>query len=404
VSEHGRSVVRFLWRVLVVLASITTAACRATDPAAARRGGSPPQPVRNAETLFDAVDSVVVRAICDSAFPAAQLSIGTKDSILHSRCFGRYTYEQDSRPVTPSTLFDLASLTKVVATTSAVMKLVEDGRLKLDDPVGNFIPAFTRGEKQAVTLRHLLTHRSGLPPFRRFYDFCLDAVAALDSVYATPLVARPGDTTIYSDLGMIVLGKVVEHAAGMPLDAYFDREFLRPLRMGSTMFNPPAGVRFSVAPTELDTTWRHGLVWGVVHDENAAFLGGVSGHAGLFSNAEDLSKFVQMLLGGGASRGVRLLRPETVKLFLSPVAGADRLLGWDRKSPQGSSAGELFSARSFGHTGFTGTSIWVDPERDLFVIFLTNRVYPTRANMRISAVRRELHDAVARAVDRSVGK
>jgi CubicO group peptidase (beta-lactamase class C family) len=395
--------VRFLWRVLIVLASISTAACRATDPAAAWRGEGAP-PARNAETLFDAVDSVVVRAIRDSAFPGAQLSIGTAEGILHSQCFGRYTYDQHSPPVTPSTLFDLASLTKVVVTTSAVMRLVEVGRLKLDDPVGKFIPAFARGEKQSVTLRHLLTHRGGLPPFRRFYDFCPNALAALDSVYATPLVARPGDTTIYSDLGMIVLGKVVELASGMPLDAYFDREFLRPLRMRNTMFNPPASLRLSVAPTELDTTWRHGLVWGAVHDENAAFLGGVSGHAGLFSTAEDLSRFMQMLLCGGAAGRIRLLRPETVELFLSPVAGVDRLLGWDRKSPQGSSAGELFSARSFGHTGFTGTSIWVDPERDLFVVFLTNRVYPTRVNMRISAVRRELHDAVVRAVDRSAGK
>jgi CubicO group peptidase (beta-lactamase class C family) len=347
-----------------------------------------------------ALDDILVEAIRDSAFPGAQAVIVSRGAIVYARSFGTYTYDRASREVTSPTMFDLASLTKVIATTPAVMKLVDEGRLRLDDSVGSYLPAFREGEKSSITLRHLLLHRSGFPPFRRFFQFCKNAEEMLDSVFATPLIARPGDSTVYSDLGMITLGKVVEAVTQETLSEFVRREFYEPLGMRSTMFAPPPALLSRIAPTEIDTLWRKALVHGSVHDENAALLGGVSGHAGLFSTAADLAAFVQMLLNGGVYGGRRLLSAEVVRQFTRDHAeGQERCLGWDRKSPTGSSAGELFSETSFGHTGFTGTSIWIDPDRELGVVLLTNRVHPTRANSKLFRVRPAFHDAVVRALN-----
>jgi beta-glucosidase-like glycosyl hydrolase/CubicO group peptidase (beta-lactamase class C family) len=357
--------------------------------------GYPPAALRS-------IEDVVIGAIRDSAFPGGQVVVVKNGSIVEARSFGTYTYEPGSRELTMNSMFDLASLTKVIATTAAVMKLVDDGRLHLDDPVGRYLPQFSRGAKGEITVRHLLTHRGGFPPFRKFYELCSTPEAALDSVLASPLVAHPGDTTIYSDIGMMTLGKVVERIVGLPLAEYVSREYYDPLGMSNTMFNPPQSLQPRIAPTEIDTVWRKRLVHGTVHDENAALLGGVSGHAGLFSSAMDLAKFMQMLLNRGSYGGRQYLSPSTVDTFLSARGPGQRFLGWDFKSPTGSSAGDLFSDRSYGHTGFTGTSIWVDPQRELFVVFLTNRVYPTRANTKIYGVRRALHDAVIRALETPV--
>ena len=251
-----------------------------------------------------------------------------------------------------------------------------------------------------MTLRHLLLHRSGFPPFRRFFLFCHNAEEMLDSVFATPLIAPPGDTTVYSDLGMITMGKVVEAVTHMPLSDFVRKEFYEPLGMTSTMFVPPPTLLPRIVPTEVDTLWRKTLVHGSVHDENAALLGGVSGHAGLFSTARDLAIFVQMLLNEGVYGGRRYLSSDIVRTFTRVrPPGQDRYLGWDAKSPHGSSAGDLFSPSSFGHTGFTGTSVWVDPERQLGVILLTNRVHPTRANTKLFSVRPAFHNAVVRALE-----
>jgi CubicO group peptidase (beta-lactamase class C family) len=219
-------------------------------------------------------------------------------------------------------------------------------------------------------------------------------------VFATPLVATPGDTTIYSDLGMITMGKVIEKVAGTSLDVYLEETFFGPLGMNSTMYNPPKKLLGRIAPTEIDTLWRKALVRGQVHDENAALLGGVSGHAGLFSTSSDLALLLQMLLNKGTYAGRRYLSGKTIEEFTQTrQAQGERYLGWGNYTPDNSSAGKLFSASSFGHTGFTGTSVWVDPERGLFVILLTNRVYPTRANLRIARVRPAVHDAVVRALE-----
>jgi beta-glucosidase-like glycosyl hydrolase/CubicO group peptidase (beta-lactamase class C family) len=345
------------------------------------------------------LDRIITTAIRDSAFPAAQLLVLRDGKIAYNQPFGTYTYDPASGPIDNASLFDLASVSKVIGTTTAVMKLIDARKLLLDDYASKYLPHLAAGSKAKITIRHLLTHRAGFPPFKRFFLMCDSAAEALDSVYATELVAEPGDTTIYSDIGMITMGKILERVSGMSQAVLLENEFFGPLGMKNTMYNPPRVLWERVVPTEIDTLWRKALVRGIVHDENAALLGGVAGHAGLFSTASDLAVYVQMLLNHGTYGGVRYLAEGTVVEFTGAhVDGQDRYLGWDMKSPTGSSAGTLFSPSSFGHTGFTGTSIWVDPERKLAVILLTNRVHPTRANQKLSHVRPAVHDAVVRAL------
>ncbi len=341
------------------------------------------------------VESIVYAGMSDSAFSAAQLAIVKDGELVLDKSYGKYSYAAGSREINGNALFDMASVTKVVSTTSAVMKLYEDGRLRLDDPVSKFLPQFSGGAKGKITIRHLLLHRGGFPPFRKFWEFCATSAAMVDSVFATPLVAAPGDSTIYSDLGFITLGKVVEKLTGRTLSEFVQKEFFVPLGMRNTMYQVPLDLRSRAVATEYDSVWRRRLVQGTVHDENAEFLGGVSGHAGLFSTAGDLAVFVQMLINGGVYNGRRFLQDSTIAAFVGTRReGQERWLGWDMKSPKGSSAGRLFSASSFGHTGFTGTSIWVDPERRLGVIFLTNRVHPTRASTKLFRIRPVLHDTI----------
>jgi beta-N-acetylhexosaminidase len=355
----------------------------------------------NPEAL-NQVDSVVIAAIRDSAFPGAEVAIVKNQILAYDKTFGKFTYDADSRRVDEETMYDLASVTKVVSTTAAAMKLYDEHRLGLQDSLARYLPQLRGKPKGAITIRQLLLHRGGFPPFRKLYGMGLSPAAAFDTILATPLVAKPGDSTVYSDLSMITLGKVVEAITGSPLDVFVKREFYGPLGMTHTMYNPGEALWPNIAPTELDTVWRKRLVQGTVHDESAAVLGGVSGNAGLFSTASDLAIFVQMLLNKGTYAGRRFLSAETVDEFIATKEpGQERWLGWDMKSGERSSAGKYFSTSSFGHTGFTGTSIWVDPQRNLAVIFLTNRVYPTRADLHILKVRPQLHDAVIRALTSS---
>jgi beta-N-acetylhexosaminidase len=346
-----------------------------------------------------ALDTIMEKAIRDSAFPGAQVAVVKDGIIAYSRSFGTQTYDPSSRPIDQTTLFDLASVSKVIGTTTAAMKLFDQGKLSLDDNVSNYLPQFAEGKKAQITIRHLLTHRAGFPPFKRFFLMCKTAGEALDSVLASELLWSPGDTTVYSDIGMIAMGKVIEKIAGMRQDEFLEKEFYGPLGMKHTMYNPPREIWDHVVPTEIDTLWRKMLVRGVVHDENACLLGGVAGHAGLFSTASDIAILTQLLLNKGTYAGVRYLSATTIETFTAkPLLGEDRFIGWDMKSPTGSSAGALFSPSSFGHTGFTGTSVWVDPVRRISQIILTNRVYPTRANLKISRVRPAVADAVIRAI------
>ena len=336
-----------------------------------------------------------LRSQVDTAFPGAVIAVGRRDSLLLLAPIGHYAVD-DPRPVSVETIYDLASLTKVVGLTTACMILVDQQRLDLDTPVQRYVPAFQGTDKERVTIRHLLTHSSGLPAWRPLYRDAATREEALALVDTTPLLRQPGDTFVYSDLGAIVLTQVVEAITGTRLDAYLDTALFRPLGMTSTRFLPPASWRSRIAPTENDSTFRHRILRGEVHDENAGRLDGVSGHAGLFSSAPDLARFAQRI----ASADLRRLAPSVVQAFtrrqnLPP--GSSRALGWDTPS-QNSSAGTRLGPNAFGHTGFTGTSIWIDPDRDLFIILLTNRVNPTRANTRILQVRRRVADLVVEAL------
>jgi CubicO group peptidase (beta-lactamase class C family) len=339
-------------------------------------------------------------SVAQHAFPGGVVAVGRRDTVLFLRAFGRLDYEGGA-PVTVRTAYDLASLTKVVGLTTAAMILVDEGKLDLDAPVTRYVPAFAGGG-DSVTVRHLLTHSSGLPAWKPFFQQVRSRKQMFALVNAEPLEAAPGARMAYSDLGAMLLTQVVESLAGQRLDRFLDTRYLPPKRWLARL-----------APTEIDTTWRHRLVRGEVHDENAASMGGVSGHAGLFSTATDLARFVQFLMRGGqadertsapghrrtGAPAPQLVKAATIALFtrVDRPGFSSRALGWDTPS-ENSSAGSRLSARAFGHTGFTGTSIWVDPEQDLFVILLTNRVNPTRENNAIRDVRRQVAELAVAAV------
>jgi CubicO group peptidase (beta-lactamase class C family) len=355
---------------------------------------------------FDPVVAYL-RTQVDSAFPGAVIAVGRHDTVLLLTAVGHYG-AGDTRPVTPQTIYDLASLTKVIGLTTAVMMLVDSGKLDLDAPVQKYVPAFQGGGpgKERVTIRNLLTHSSGLPAWRPLFAESSTREGAFALVDTTALLRQPGDTFIYSDLGAIALTQAVEAITGQRLDAFLDARLFGPLAMGSTRYLPPETWRTRIAPTENDTAFRHRMLHGEVHDENAGRLGGVSGHAGLFSSAPDLARFAQWLLDsrippGRPAGGIGAFLPHDVVVEFTRrqqiPPGSSRALGWDTPS-ENSSAGTKLGPRAFGHTGFTGTSIWIDPDRDLFIILLSNRVNPTRANTRILQVRRRVADLVVDAV------
>jgi serine-type D-Ala-D-Ala carboxypeptidase len=347
--------------------------------------------------LHDTLRAVLERARADSAFPGAFAAVGNRNGVLAMHGVGALDWKPSPRP-DEHTLWDLASLTKVVGMTTAMMQLVEQGKVDLDAPVQRYLPRFTGPGKDAVRVRHLLTHSSGLPSWRAIYKEATSPDAALALVYATPLDTAPGVRYVYSDLGAILLGQIVERVSGEALDRYLEGHVFRPLGMTETMYRPPAALRERIAPTEVDP-WRQRHLRGEVHDENAFALGGVSGHAGLFSSGHDMARFARMLLGGGQLGGVRVVPAATLRRFTEPqdTAVSRRGLGWETATGD-NSGGHRLSSRAFGHTGFTGTSLWVDPERDVFIILLTNRVNPTRENRKIGAVRVRLADAVMAAL------
>jgi CubicO group peptidase (beta-lactamase class C family) len=333
-----------------------------------------------------------VQTQVDSAFPGAVVAVGRHGRLALLAAVGHYGID-DPRPVTPETIYDLASLTKVIGLTTVCMLLVDEGRLDLDAAVQRYLPEFAGPNKDRVTIRHLLTHSSGLPAWRPLWREAHDRESALALVDTTPLDTIPGTRFVYSDLGAITLMQVVERITGERIDRSLERRVFVPLGMTATRYLPPSSWRDRIAPTENDTAFRHRVLRGEVHDENAGRMGGVSGHAGLFSDAPDLARFAEWLLEQRREKTeVQLF---TRRQDLPP--GSSRALGWDTPS-QPSSAGTKLSAQAFGHTGFTGTSIWIDPERDLFIILLTNRVHPTRANLKILQVRPRVADLVVDAL------
>ncbi len=360
------------------------------------------------ETLLRA-RAILESAVAARAFPGAVLAAGVRGG-LAILPVGRLSYSADAPEVSADTIYDLASLTKAVATTTAAMLLQDRGLLELDRPAAfylhDFVPPYdlaldpfwaARGE---VTVRHLLAHTSGLPAYEKFFVRAREKSHVLDEALALPLEEIPGRKTIYSDVGFILLGEILERVSQQRLDEFCGKEIFAPLGMRQTGFNPPRELWERIAPTEEDAAFRKRLVRGEVHDENAWVMGGVAGHAGLFGTAGDLASFCRMLLSSGPAGETPLILPATIQEFTRawPAAeGSPRGLGWD-KPGEPPSCGRHFSAASYGHLGFTGTSLWIDPEKSLFVILLTNRIHPTRSNEALRQVRPAVHDAVAEAL------
>jgi len=363
-----------------------------------------PVDVRGEEQLRPAYD-VIEKAIADKAFPGATLAVGHGGKVAIA-AFGKLSYDAKAAATLTNTMYDIASLTKVVATTTLVAKLAEGDfpvRLDLDTKIERYLPEWASGPnaewRQRVTVRHLLTHTSGLPAFKEYWRTSKSKQDTLGKIFAEPLAYEPGTKEIYSDLGIILMAEIIERLTGRTLDDLAKNFIFSPLGMKDTTFRPAKKLWPQIAPTEIDNNFRHRLVQGEVHDENAYAIGGVSGHAGLFSTAPDLAAFCQMLLNGGVYAHQRILRHATVAQFTAPqqLSNGARTLGWAVPT-EGGSSGHFLSAHSFGHTGFTGTSIWIDPDRQLFVVLLTNRLHPTRENMKIAQVRPALHDAVMQAL------
>ncbi len=343
------------------------------------------------------VSSVLDRAARDSAFPGAFAVVGTHSGILYARGVGHLDWSPSPVP-DDRTMWDLASLTKVIALTSAMEILVHEGKIDLDAPVQRYIPEWTGRWKELVTVRQLLTHSAGMPSWRPLYKEATSATDALRLVIETPLDTMPGVRMVYSDLGAILLGQIVTRVTQTSFDEFVNARVFKPLAMRDTRFRPPAALRSRIAPTEIDP-WRQRQLRGEVHDENAFALGGISSHAGLFSTGADLARLARMYLNHGMLDGVRVLDSATIARFTAVQDSklSFRALGWEKASG-GNSGGHLMSSEAFGHTGFTGTSIWIDPANDVFVVLLTNRVNPTRENRKIGDVRIALADTVMRVI------
>jgi CubicO group peptidase (beta-lactamase class C family) len=367
------------------------------------------------DQAFRSAFSIVEEAIAARAFPGASVAVTHRGQVVAHRAFGRFTYESSSAAnpaVCVDTPFDIASLTKVVATTTMAMLLYERGMLDLEEPIAGVVPEFVSGMSAAdcdlrrrdVTFHMLLGHSSGLAAHEKFFLKTGTGEELLRAAFNTPLTADPGSRAEYSDIGFIILGAALERLAGESLDTFCQREIFGPVGMSTTMFNPAPELRSQIPPTadERETAggsnFRNRMIQGEVQDENASVLGGVAGHAGVFSTAEDLARFANAMLNGGRP----ILRPETVALFTrreSGPAGTTHALGWDTPSSP-SQSGKYFSPGSFGHLGYTGTSLWIDPVRQLSITLLTNRTWHDCSNQAIKQVRPRFYDAIVQAVDK----
>ncbi len=365
-------------------------------------GGLPaksPDAVGMSASRLESIDRVVQRGITAGGYPGAAVVVGRKGAAVWERGFGKLSWESSSPAVdAENTIYDIASLSKVVGTTTAIMVLYDEKKVDLDAPVFRYVPAFSGGLKDQVTVRDLLTHRSGLPAGRDLWRIAHSPQEARDLVISTPLEYAPNTGYIYSDLGADILGMIVESVSGQRLDVFLKQRVFGPLGMHDTFYRPADSVRYRVAPTEVHPPRGYPLQ-GEVHDENAYALGGIAGHAGLFSTAADLSVFAQMMLNGGSYDGTQIISDSTVALFTRRTAG-HRALGWDTADGDYGS-GRYLTERAYGHTGYTGTSMWIDPDREMFVVLLTNRVHAAKADRPakvIADVRSDLSDAAVLAV------
>ena len=363
-----------------------------------------------APSRFGAAYRVLEEAIAARAFPGCVFGVLAGGEVVLKEGLGRFTYEPESPTVAPETAYDVASLTKVVATTAAAMLLVQRQQIEVDTLLGDLLPGFVvdRAPGDAarqITLRHLLAHNSGLPGYVEFFRTATSPESLLRACLKLPLEAKPGTLAEYSDPGFILLGKALEVRTGEALDSWLRREVIEPLGMSATGFCPAPALRDAIPPTEEDTWFRHRLIQGVVQDENASVLGGVAGHAGLFSNVADLLRFAAAIVGAevgiSPSGAPNLFDAATAKRFTQRQgpAGSSRALGWDTPSAI-SSAGRHFSSHSVGHLGFSGCSLWIDLEEAVAIVLLTNRTWPDRKNQLIREVRPALHDAIREALQR----
>jgi len=352
---------------------------------------------------FPSAYQVLDEAIAAKTFPGCAFGVYHKGEVVLEDALGRFTYDSDSPSVTPETIFDLASVSKVVATTSAAMLLYQRGLLELDTPLGEFLPGFVVGRDtgssaRSVTIRHLLAHNSGLPGYVEFFKSANAPSQLYRACLSLELEAAPGTRSEYSDPGFILLGKALEVVTREYLATWVKREVLDALKMSSSHFCPPAAIRATIPPTEIDQKLRNRVIQGEVQDENAWLLKGAAGHAGLFSNVHDLLLFAREILhsdhGGGS-----LFNRETLSIFTEkqPPEGSSRALGWDTPS-ENSSSGSHFGPRSIGHLGYSGCSLWIDRDAQLAVVLLTNRTWPDRANQQIKLLRPQFHNALRSAL------
>jgi uncharacterized protein YbbC (DUF1343 family) len=348
-----------------------------------------------------AIDALVNAAIAAHKLPGCVIAIGRRDGVVFERAYGQRAIVPAPDAMTEDTIFDLASLTKPVATASAVMVLAGRGRVDLDAPAARYLPELSRAATRAISVRQLLVHGAGLPIEDPLRDYADGAQAAIAALLAVNPVTPPGQRFVYSDVGYLWLGELVARVSGQPLDAFTRDALYAPLAMIDTRFAPPAALLPRIAPTEVtdDRGAPQQLIHGVVHDPRAWRLAGVAGNAGLFSTARDLSRFARMLLGAGELDGVRVLSEQSVARMIAPsrIGEAVRTLGWDMHSQYSRPRGSLLSERAFGHGGYTGVSLWIDPERDLFVLLLSNRVHPDHSG-NVIGLAGEIADAAVRAV------
>jgi len=358
---------------------------------------------------FAAAYRVLDEAIAAHAFPGCAFGVLAKDEVVLAEALGRFTYDESSPAVTAKTIYDIASITKVAATTAAAMLLHQRRLLDLETPLAELLPSFaakpatgpvSSAARVSVTLRHLLAHNSGLPGNVEFFRAAATPAALMNACLALPLETEPGARAVYSDPGFILLGKAIEALTGEPLATWTEREIFQPLGLANTVFCPPAQTRSLIPPTEEDTAFRRRRIQGEVQDENASVLGGAAGHAGVFSNVQDLLRFAREILrAASGAANARLFDAATVEIFSQRQGppGSSRALGWDTPSGK-SSSGRHFFPHSIGHLGFSGCSLWIDLEVGLAVALLTNRTWPDRQNLLIRQARPAFHDAIREAL------
>lgn len=374
-------------RARLVICAVLLAGCVSREP-----GKAVFRPAKLA-----AMDAAIEKAVSEKECPGGVLWL-EHDGVSYHKAFGNRAVVPEPEPMTEDTIFDVASLTKVIATTPAVMRLVERGQIRLDAPARTYITEFKGGGKELVTVKELLTHTSGLPPDIETRSGWTGQGKAIEKACAEKLQSPPGAVFRYSDINFLLLGEIVQRVTHTPLEVFVQREIFGPLKMHSTGFLPPPKLIHRIAPTEVV---NGAPLRGVVHDPSARKMGGVAGHAGLFTTASDLARYARMLLNLGTLEGARIFEPETVRLMTGvqtpPEISAKRGLGWDIASPFSGPRGELFPVGSYGHTGWTGGSLWIDPFSKTFVIFLSNRNHPTESG-NVIALRRELGTLAAQAL------